>query len=238
MGLLPETSWQFSQSSWRRPSYDCNGPRSIPPPGVLQGAMAKESPESCSGAPSAAIFVLRPPRSETRHPSSPGPPPRPHRATRRRAEAGGARGQSPSRKAADLLGSPPALSEVCPPPRARADRRAMAHRTASALLPLALLAALAALLGRQAAFAGASARGAAAAGAARAAGAAALPLGAEELAAAIPDASSVMVADASEVIPLLSFISSIFLGITGYSIYTAFGPPSEDLRDPFEEHDD
>ncbi|CAK0868405.1 unnamed protein product [Prorocentrum cordatum] len=198
MGLLPETSWQFSQSSWRRPSYDCNGPRSIPPPGVLQGAMAKESPESCSGAPSAAIFVLRPPRSETRHPSSPGPPPRPHRAT----------------------------------------RRPMAHRTASALLPLALLAALAALLGRQAAFAGASARGAAAAGAARAAGAAALPLGAEELAAAIPDASSVMVADASEVIPLLSFISSIFLGITGYSIYTAFGPPSEDLRDPFEEHDD
>ncbi|CAK0868404.1 unnamed protein product [Prorocentrum cordatum] len=222
MGLLPETSWQFSQSSWRRPSYDCNGPRSIPPPGVLQGAMAKESPESCSGAPSAAIFVLRPPRSETRHPSSPGPPPRPHRATRRRAEAGGARGHS----------------SKCPPPRARADRRAMAHRTASALLPLALLAALAALLGRQAAFAGASARGAAAAGAARAAGAAALPLGAEELAAAIPDASSVMVADASEVIPLLSFISSIFLGITGYSIYTAFGPPSEDLRDPFEEHDD
>jgi PsbN protein len=28
------------------------------------------------------------------------------------------------------------------------------------------------------------------------------------------------------------------LGITGYSIYTAFGPPSKDLRDPFEEHEE
>jgi PsbN protein len=28
------------------------------------------------------------------------------------------------------------------------------------------------------------------------------------------------------------------LGITGYSIYTAFGPASKNLRDPFEEHED
>lgn len=28
------------------------------------------------------------------------------------------------------------------------------------------------------------------------------------------------------------FISSLLLGITGYSIYTAFGPASKDLRDP------
>jgi PsbN protein len=34
------------------------------------------------------------------------------------------------------------------------------------------------------------------------------------------------------------FISSFLLGITGYSIYTAFGPPSKDLRDPFEEHEE
>ncbi|CAK0792353.1 unnamed protein product, partial [Prorocentrum cordatum] len=112
----------------------------------------------------------------------------------------------------------------------------MARRTSSLLLPLALVAALPVLLGRWPAFCGAPAR--AAAGPPRAAGAAALPPGAEQVVAAIPDASSVIVADASEVIPLLSFISSIFLGITGYSIYTAFGPPSEDLRDPFEEHDD
>ena len=28
------------------------------------------------------------------------------------------------------------------------------------------------------------------------------------------------------------------LGITGYSIFTAFGPASKDLRDTFEEHED
>jgi len=28
------------------------------------------------------------------------------------------------------------------------------------------------------------------------------------------------------------------LGITAYSIYTAFGPASKNLRDPFEEHED
>nr|YP_010336478.1 photosystem II protein N [Goniotrichopsis reniformis]UNJ14884.1 photosystem II protein N [Goniotrichopsis reniformis] len=33
------------------------------------------------------------------------------------------------------------------------------------------------------------------------------------------------------------FISSLLLGITGYSIYTAFGPTAKDLRDPFEEHE-
>mgnify|MGYP003465448765 CR=1 FL=1 len=34
------------------------------------------------------------------------------------------------------------------------------------------------------------------------------------------------------------FILSLLLGITGYSIYTAFGPSSKDLRDPFEEHEE
>jgi PsbN protein len=34
------------------------------------------------------------------------------------------------------------------------------------------------------------------------------------------------------------FISGLLLGITGYSIFTAFGPASKDLRDPFEEHED
>nr|YP_009545972.1 photosystem II protein N [Glaucocystis incrassata]ASQ39933.1 photosystem II protein N [Glaucocystis sp. BBH]ASQ40033.1 photosystem II protein N [Glaucocystis incrassata] len=34
------------------------------------------------------------------------------------------------------------------------------------------------------------------------------------------------------------FIASLLLGITGYSVYTAFGPPSKNLRDPFEEHED
>jgi PsbN protein len=34
------------------------------------------------------------------------------------------------------------------------------------------------------------------------------------------------------------FMSSSVLGITGYSIYTAFGPGSKSLKDPFEEHED
>nr|WDB00695.1 photosystem II protein N [Cavernulicola chilensis] len=34
------------------------------------------------------------------------------------------------------------------------------------------------------------------------------------------------------------FITSLLLGITGYAIYTAFGPASQKLRDPFEEHED
>jgi hypothetical protein len=37
---------------------------------------------------------------------------------------------------------------------------------------------------------------------------------------------------------LLSFfVSSLLLEITTYSVYTAFGP-FENLRDPFEEHED
>nr|YP_009296517.1 photosystem II protein N [Thorea hispida]AOM65452.1 photosystem II protein N [Thorea hispida]ARX95821.1 photosystem II reaction center protein N [Thorea hispida] len=39
-------------------------------------------------------------------------------------------------------------------------------------------------------------------------------------------------------IVLSVFISSLLLGITCYSIYTAFGPLSKELRDPFEEHEE
>ena len=39
-------------------------------------------------------------------------------------------------------------------------------------------------------------------------------------------------------IVLSLFISSLLLGITVYSIYTAFGPISKNLRDPFEEHEE
>jgi PsbN protein len=30
----------------------------------------------------------------------------------------------------------------------------------------------------------------------------------------------------------------VLISVTGYSIYIGFGPPSKDLRDPFEEHED
>ncbi|MBW4518320.1 MAG: photosystem II reaction center protein PsbN [Scytolyngbya sp. HA4215-MV1] len=33
-------------------------------------------------------------------------------------------------------------------------------------------------------------------------------------------------------------ICALLVGITGYTIYTAFGPPSKDLSDPFEDHED
>ncbi len=34
------------------------------------------------------------------------------------------------------------------------------------------------------------------------------------------------------------FFWCALLSITGYSIYVGFGPPSQQLRDPFEEHED
>ena len=34
------------------------------------------------------------------------------------------------------------------------------------------------------------------------------------------------------------FVSSLLVSVTFYSIYLGFGPPSTDLRDPFEEHED
>jgi PsbN protein len=34
------------------------------------------------------------------------------------------------------------------------------------------------------------------------------------------------------------FLGCLVLSITGYSIYVGFGPPSSELRDPFEEHED
>nr|BDA97152.1 photosystem II protein N [Cryptomonas borealis] len=39
-------------------------------------------------------------------------------------------------------------------------------------------------------------------------------------------------------IVLIIFIGSLLLGVTGYSMYIAFGPGSKDLRDPFEDHED
>jgi PsbN protein len=38
---------------------------------------------------------------------------------------------------------------------------------------------------------------------------------------------------------VLSISIGVFvLAVTGYSIYTAFGPPSTELSDPFEDHED
>jgi PsbN protein len=34
------------------------------------------------------------------------------------------------------------------------------------------------------------------------------------------------------------FLWCFLLSVTAYSIYVGFGPPSKNLRDPFEEHED
>ncbi len=33
-------------------------------------------------------------------------------------------------------------------------------------------------------------------------------------------------------------IAAMVIGVTGYAIYTSFGPPSKVLDDPFDEHED
>lgn len=33
-------------------------------------------------------------------------------------------------------------------------------------------------------------------------------------------------------------IGAILVTITGFAIYTSFGPPSKELSDPFEDHED
>ncbi len=37
---------------------------------------------------------------------------------------------------------------------------------------------------------------------------------------------------------LIIFIASLLIGLTGYSVYTSFGPGSKELRDPFDDHED
>jgi PsbN protein len=37
---------------------------------------------------------------------------------------------------------------------------------------------------------------------------------------------------------LIIAIGAIVVAITGFAIYTAFGPPSAQLSDPFEDHED
>jgi PsbN protein len=37
---------------------------------------------------------------------------------------------------------------------------------------------------------------------------------------------------------LIITIAAFVIAITGLSIYTSFGPPSKELSDPFEDHED
>ena len=37
---------------------------------------------------------------------------------------------------------------------------------------------------------------------------------------------------------LVTFLECLLLGIVVYAIYVSFGTPAQELRDPFEEHED
>ncbi|QLE59104.1 photosystem II reaction center protein PsbN [Nostoc sp. TCL26-01] len=39
-------------------------------------------------------------------------------------------------------------------------------------------------------------------------------------------------------IVLIISVGAILVAVTGYGIYTSFGPPSRELSDPFEDHED
>ena len=39
--------------------------------------------------------------------------------------------------------------------------------------------------------------------------------------------------------PILAIgVLAVLLGLTGFGVYTAFGPPSKKLDDPFDDHED
>jgi PsbN protein len=47
--------------------------------------------------------------------------------------------------------------------------------------------------------------------------------------------------DTSSTSPALSValtLVAVLLALTGFGVYTAFGPPSKRLTDPFDDHDD
>ncbi|HIK05572.1 MAG TPA: photosystem II reaction center protein PsbN [Trichormus sp. M33_DOE_039] len=39
-------------------------------------------------------------------------------------------------------------------------------------------------------------------------------------------------------IVLIISVAAAVIGVTGYGIYVSFGPPSKELADPFEDHED
>lgn len=50
--------------------------------------------------------------------------------------------------------------------------------------------------------------------------------------------SSMTIENLDSSLLLVTFLECLLLGIVAYAIYVAFGPPAQELRDPFEEHED
>jgi PsbN protein len=50
--------------------------------------------------------------------------------------------------------------------------------------------------------------------------------------------SNITIENVDSSLLLVTFLECLLLGIVVYAIYVAFGPPAQELRDPFEEHED
>jgi len=53
-----------------------------------------------------------------------------------------------------------------------------------------------------------------------------------------PPAPTPMDSTASPALSVALTVLAVLLAMTGFGIYTAFGPPSKQLTDPFDEHED
>ena len=50
--------------------------------------------------------------------------------------------------------------------------------------------------------------------------------------------SPAMESTSSPALSVAIAVLAVLLGLTGFGVYTAFGPPSKTLSDPFDDHDD
>ncbi len=50
--------------------------------------------------------------------------------------------------------------------------------------------------------------------------------------------SKVLMQTSSPALSMAIFLLLILFGLTGFGIYTSFGPPAKQLDDPFDDHDD
>ena len=53
-----------------------------------------------------------------------------------------------------------------------------------------------------------------------------------------PNLSRDVMESSSPALSVSIAVLAVLLGLTGFGIYTAFGPPSKKLDDPFDDHDD
>ena len=53
-----------------------------------------------------------------------------------------------------------------------------------------------------------------------------------------PPAPAPMESTASPALSVALTVLAVLLSLTGFGIYTAFGPPSKQLTDPFDDHED